>query len=51
MDTDKILTDLDVIKTELSVLITKSLMCGGIPGKLEEISGMIDKIKASITEA
>lgn len=51
MDTEKLLSDLDMVKIELSDMIARALICGMIPDRLEYVESMIDKIKASITEA
>lgn len=51
MDKNKILTQLDDVKNELSKMISKVIMAGGIPGRLLDIDIKIDEIKASITEA
>ena len=51
MDADKLLSDLDMVKIELSDMIARALLSGAIPDRLEYVESMIDKIKASITEA
>lgn len=51
MDKDKIITQLDEVKTEVRKMITTALLMGAIPGRLLDVEKTIDKIKASITEA